>query len=211
MLQHHSRQVKVERAPNIRGPMRAIHIFQHVVDGDHVMAWQAARQPEQMWHMHEIAPQAAKDCTALHVSAKSICGGQGDRLEIIRQLANLGDFFSRAQQEVLVFVVPQRQCADDIASISANAEFVDATNVEGNPHKEIVPAGCRRGQICSASSALPQPFSGVRSFLQNYPRAWSEATLRMSSSTLIPGRHECQGLRQFYGAVYPLSTEARAD
>ena len=133
----------MERPPNIRGSMRAIHIFQHVVDGDHVMAWQAARQPEQVRHMHEIAPQAAKDCTALHVSAKRVGRRQGNRLEILRQLANLGDFFSRAKQEVFVFVVPLRQRADDVTRVSANAEFVDAANVEGNPRKEIVTAGCR--------------------------------------------------------------------
>jgi len=134
MLQYHSRQVKVERTPNVRGTMRPIHIFQHVVDRDHVMAWQTARQPEQVWHMHKIAAQAAENGAALHVSAKSVGGRQCDCLEIFRQLANLGDFLRRAKQEILVFVVSLRQRANDVARIGADAEFVDAANVEGNPH-----------------------------------------------------------------------------
>src|SRR6266496_4952872 len=138
MLQHHSRQVEVQGAPNIRGAVCAIHIFQHVVDGDHVMTWQAAREPEQMRNMHKVATQAAEHGAALHVSAKRISGRQGNSLEIVRQLANLGDFFGGPEKEIFVFVVPPRQGADYVSGIGANTEFVDPANIEGNPHKEIV-------------------------------------------------------------------------
>ena len=91
--------------------------------------------------MHQIATQAPEHRSALHVSAKGVGRRQRNRFEILRQLANLSNFLRRTEQEVLVFVVELRQCANDVAGVSADAEFVDPPNVEGNPHKEIVTTG----------------------------------------------------------------------
>src|SRR5262249_36107291 len=134
MLQHHARQIEVQSAANARRPVRLVHVFQHVVDGDDVAAGKIPWEPEKMWNMDEIATEAAQDGPALHISEKSIGCGKRYGFEIVGQLANFSYFFGWAEQKVFIVVIELRQRANDIASVSANAELVDAPNVESNTH-----------------------------------------------------------------------------
>src|SRR3981081_1082730 len=105
MLQHPSSKLKMHRTPEAGADARPVHVFQQVMDGHNIRTRQAARQPEQMRHMDEIASQTAYRRVALEISWEIIRPRHGDGGEVFRKLTDLTYFFWSAEQEIFVFAI----------------------------------------------------------------------------------------------------------
>ena len=71
----------------------------------------------------------------MHLSAYRLAGGKWNGFKILRQLADLSDFGRRSQKEIFILPVELGQCANNVSRISADTEFIDPANVDGDLHR----------------------------------------------------------------------------
>src|SRR5260370_13157234 len=147
-----------------------------------------------MWHVHQVTAQATGHFLALHIPAHRVRSEHRNGPEIFGKVANLSDLFRWTKQEILVLAIKPGQRTDDVAGVCAHAELVHPANVDGNLHKEIVPARCprRTRKTCRYDEVVrPSGTTSKLSFIHTSGRLASmprcSATLRIGFS-LFPRR-----------------------
>ena len=115
--------------------MGAIHVLQKIVDRHDVGAGQSAGHPEKMRDVDQITLQAFENGAKLKIALGSgAVVEQRNGLEVRGERTDFRYLLWGANQEILIAMIEAAEGANDVASISADAELGDAPDVDGDLH-----------------------------------------------------------------------------